>query len=312
MEWHCRTALGTLARSTRVERGPRRASSRCARCEASDRGNYPDRMTTRPLDGVRVLDFTRVLSGPHAARTLCDLGADVIKVEPPDGDMTRFANPRVNGLATYFIQQNAGKRNISLDTAKPEAVEIAARPRGQLRRAARELPARRDGPDRARLRSVSRHATRGSSTRRSAGTARRAVGAPAGVRAGGRCRDRDHQGAGRRPIGGQYANDPHSHADVYTALEAASAILAALFNRERTGRGDRIEVSMAQTMLYVNEHAHDQLWDGDVPTGTGSAASARRLPGADRGQRRDRGHQRPSGRTRHVRAVHRPRSADRT
>ena len=65
--------------------------------------------------------------------------------------------------------------------------------------------------------------------------------------------------------GGQYANDPFSHADVYTALEAASAILAALFNRERTGRGDRIEVSMAETMLYVNEHAHDQLWDGEVP-----------------------------------------------
>ena len=62
----------------------------------------------------------------------------------------------------------------------------------------------------------------------------------------------------------QYANDLFSHADVYTSLEAASAILAALFNRERTGRGDRIEVTMAETMLYVNEHAHDQLWDGDV------------------------------------------------
>ncbi len=65
--------------------------------------------------------------------------------------------------------------------------------------------------------------------------------------------------------GGQYANDPFSHADVYTSLEAASAVLAALFNRERTGRGDRIEVSMAETMLYVNEHAHDQLWDGEAP-----------------------------------------------
>ena len=65
--------------------------------------------------------------------------------------------------------------------------------------------------------------------------------------------------------GGQYANDLFSHADVYTSLEAASAILAALFSRERTGRGERIEVTMAETMLYVNEHAHDQLWDGDVP-----------------------------------------------
>jgi crotonobetainyl-CoA:carnitine CoA-transferase CaiB-like acyl-CoA transferase len=67
--------------------------------------------------------------------------------------------------------------------------------------------------------------------------------------------------------GGRYANDPFNHADVYTSLETSSAILAALFNRERTGRGDRVEVSMAETMLYVNEHAHDELWDGEVEPG---------------------------------------------
>jgi crotonobetainyl-CoA:carnitine CoA-transferase CaiB-like acyl-CoA transferase len=64
--------------------------------------------------------------------------------------------------------------------------------------------------------------------------------------------------------GGVYANDPHSHADVYTSLECAAAVLAALYQRERTGRGQWIEISMAQTMLYVNEHLHDELWDGDV------------------------------------------------
>ena len=84
-------------------------------------------MTQRPLDGIRVLDFTRVLSGPHATRMLCDLGADVIKVEPPEGDLTRMTNPRVNGLATYFVQQNVGKRNISLDIHKPEAVDLLLR-----------------------------------------------------------------------------------------------------------------------------------------------------------------------------------------
>ncbi|MDP9464159.1 MAG: CoA transferase, partial [Actinomycetota bacterium] len=66
--------------------------------------------------------------------------------------------------------------------------------------------------------------------------------------------------------GGHYSNDPFSHADVYTALEAASAVLAALFSRERTGRGERVEISMGETMIYVNEHAHDELWDGDVPS----------------------------------------------
>jgi len=55
---------------------------------------------------------------------LSDLGAEVIKVEPPMGDMTRFAMPRVNSLSSYFIQQNVGKKNISLDMTKPQAVEL--------------------------------------------------------------------------------------------------------------------------------------------------------------------------------------------
>ena len=67
--------------------------------------------------------------------------------------------------------------------------------------------------------------------------------------------------------GAVYANDPASHADVYTALEVTTALLAALYQRERNGRGQWIDVSMAETMLYVNEHLHDQLWDRDVNAG---------------------------------------------
>ena len=52
------------------------------------------------------------------------MGADVIKVEPPEGDMTRYSFPRVNSIATYFTQQNCGKRNISLDLRQPRAVEL--------------------------------------------------------------------------------------------------------------------------------------------------------------------------------------------
>jgi crotonobetainyl-CoA:carnitine CoA-transferase CaiB-like acyl-CoA transferase len=70
-----------------------------------------------------------------------------------------------------------------------------------------------------------------------------------------------HQGDAR---GGEYANDPFSHGDVYTAVECAAAILAALFQREKTGTGQYIDLSMAQTLLYVNEHAHDALWDQPV------------------------------------------------
>ena len=221
-------------------------------------------MTKCPLDGVRVLDFTRVLSGPHATRMLCDLGADVIKVEPPEGDITRTVNPRVNGLATYFVQQNVGKRNISLDTTKPEAVEMLLRLAdlsdvlienfrpGVLERMGlgyEAVAARNPGIVYA---SISGYGSTGPWASRRAYAP--VVGAETGIT--------KEQGDVR---GGHYANDPFSHADVYTALEAASAILAGLFNRSRTGRGDRIEVSMAETMLYVNEHAHDQLWDREVP-----------------------------------------------
>ena len=220
-------------------------------------------MTQRPLDGIRVLDFTRVLSGPHATRMLCDLGADVIKVEPPEGDITRMTNPRVNGLATYFVQQNAGKRNISLDIRKPEAVDLLLRLASQCDVVIENFrPGVMDrmglGYDAVAARnpriiyaSINGYGSTGPwSSRRAYAPV---VGAETGITKA--------QGDAR---GGQYANDPFSHADVYTSLEAASAVLAALFNRERTGRGDRIEVSMAETMLYVNEHAHDQLWDGDV------------------------------------------------
>ena len=70
---------------------------------------------THPLAGIRVLDMSRVLAGPFAGRMLADLGADVVKVEPPEGDVTRAWGARINGQAGYFNQQNVGKRGICVN-----------------------------------------------------------------------------------------------------------------------------------------------------------------------------------------------------
>jgi crotonobetainyl-CoA:carnitine CoA-transferase CaiB-like acyl-CoA transferase len=194
---------------------------------------------------------------------LCDLGADVIKVEQPTGDLTRFSSPRVNSNATYFIQQNVGKRNISLDLTKPEAVEIIKqliekcdvlienfRPGVMARLGLDEKTLRKKNP-RLVYASITGYGNTGPWVNRRAFAP--VINAEMGLT--------KRQGDAR---GGQYANDPFSHADVYTAIECASAILAALFQRERNGEGQYIDLSMAQTLLYVNEHAHDDLWEEPV------------------------------------------------
>ncbi len=217
----------------------------------------------RPLDGVRVLDFTRVLSGPHCTRMLSDLGAEVIKIEPPEGDLTRFAFPRVGSMSTYFAQQNTGKLNMSMNLKKPEAIELVKRLVTQsdvlienyrggvmdsLGLGFDELS--KINP-RLIYASITGYGTTGPwAHRRAYATVINAETGLTGIQADAR--------------NGELSNDPHSHADVYTGMETAAGILAALFRREHSGVGQHVDVSMAQTMLYVNEHTQNQLYEGDV------------------------------------------------
>lgn len=216
-----------------------------------------------PLDGVRVLDFSRVLAGPHCGRMLADMGADVIKVEPPEGDLTRFAAPRVNSLSLYFVQQNCGKRNVSLDLRRPEAADLLLR-----------LAARCD--------IVLENFRPGVMAKMGLGYEHVAARNPGVVYASLTGYGQDGAWAGRRAYApvvqaemgfvttthehyeGPAKTDPFSHADVYTGLECLAGILAALYARERTGRGQQVDVAMASTMLSVNEHVQRLLSDVDI------------------------------------------------
>src|SRR5579863_6829715 len=80
-------------------------------------------MASAPLEGVRVLDFSRVLAGPYCTMVLADLGAEVIKIERPGaGDETRsWGPPFAGGEATYYLSVNRGKRSVAIDLADPRS-----------------------------------------------------------------------------------------------------------------------------------------------------------------------------------------------
>jgi crotonobetainyl-CoA:carnitine CoA-transferase CaiB-like acyl-CoA transferase len=84
----------------------------------------PTSETTKPLAGLRVLDFSIMLAGPYCARLLADVGAEVIKIEPPEGDDMRLRTPLRDGHSTYFGQLNAGKRSLALDLKNAEAIKL--------------------------------------------------------------------------------------------------------------------------------------------------------------------------------------------
>jgi crotonobetainyl-CoA:carnitine CoA-transferase CaiB-like acyl-CoA transferase len=218
-----------------------------------------------PLEGIRVVDFSRVLAGPHCAKTLLDLGADVIKLEPPSGDLARRAFPGHGEISGYYCQQNAGKRNVSIDLNVPGARDVALRlcdtadvivenfRPGALAAFGlgyESVSARNSGVVYASISGYGQHGPW-----RSRMAYAPTIQAETGITAN----TADHFGRTDN-----LRSDSLSHADVYSGLHAAVAILACLTERERTGKGQYIDVAMAAVMLSINERVHADLSDEDL------------------------------------------------
>ena len=205
-----------------------------------------------PLADLLVLDLTRALAGPIAGRLLSDLGATVVKVEPPDGDLTRTTKPRQDSMAVYFVQANVGKRCVSIDLGHPDGRDLFLhmatkadvvlenyRP-GVMDRLGIGYDALVAVNPRIILGSVSGYGHGNVWSHRGAFAA--AIQAETGLTA---------DIARRRET--KPGNDPVSQADVYGGLHALAAILAAVHHRDRTGEGQAVEVDMAEATLVAND-----------------------------------------------------------
>ena len=218
-----------------------------------------------PLAGVRVVDLTAMVMGPYCTQILADMGADVIKVEPPRGDDTRYVSVGpAPGMSGVFVNVNRGKRSVVLDLRTEHG-----------KAALRALIAGAD---------VFIHSMRAKAiTRLGFGYAEVAAVNPAIVYTN--CYGYGHRGPERdRPayddtiqaecglpavqkeLTGEANYVASIVADKVAGLTAVYATMMALFHRERTGEGQEVEVAMFETMasFMLVEHANGAMFDPPV------------------------------------------------
>ena len=219
-------------------------------------------MTGAPLTGIRVLDLTTVIMGPWATYLLAGYGADVIKIEPPEGDIMRFAGPsRHRGMGPLFMFMNRGKRSVVLDLKSSEARDALlrlCRDADVLITNVRPAAMERLGLGYDDVRAVSPRLVYTS-----------LVGyAQDGPYAAKPAYDDLIQGisglAGTfERVGGEPRFVPVLVADRITGMNAAHAVIAALFARERGAGGQYVEIPMFETMaeLVLSDHLGGHLFE---------------------------------------------------
>jgi crotonobetainyl-CoA:carnitine CoA-transferase CaiB-like acyl-CoA transferase len=239
-----------------------------------------------PLDGIRVVDMTTVLMGPYATQILADYGADVIKVEPPEGDIMRHAGPMRNPrMGPMFFQANRNKRSVVIDVKTPGGRDALKR---LTRRAdvficnVRPAALRRLGlgPDDIRAGnprlvhlSLIGYGEGGPYSGRPAydDLIQGLAAIPATIR----------QQAGK----GEPRYAPLTMADHIVGLNAVHVILAALMERERSGKGQTIELPMFETLaqFVLSDHFGGRAFEPPIgPPGYNRLLAPDRRPYATR------------------------------
>jgi len=234
----------------------------------------------RPLQGVLVLDLSRVLAGPWCTQLLADMGADVIKIERPGvGDDTRHWGPpwHENGeekVAAYFLSANRGKRSAAIDFARPEGADLV-----------RKLAAKSDVVvENFKVGGLAKFGLDAAALR--AGNPRLIVASITGFGQDGPYADRagyDYiiQGmGGMMSVTGLPDGEPGGGplragvaiADLFTGLYCSNAILAALYCREQTGEGAHIDAALFDTQVAVlANQASNCLVSGEDPPRQGNS-----------------------------------------
>jgi crotonobetainyl-CoA:carnitine CoA-transferase CaiB-like acyl-CoA transferase len=203
-----------------------------------------------PLQGIRVLELARVLAGPWCGMTLADLGADVIKLESPEGDDTRgWGPPFAHGLSAYFACCNRGKRSLALDlrdnATRPILEALVARAdvlienyrTGGAEKLGVDYPTLRAINPRLIYCSISGYGRDGPDARRPGYDF--AIQAEAGLM------------SLTGPVDGEPQRTGTAVADIAAGQNAVMAVLAALFHRERSGEGQRVDVSLFDSQLQL-------------------------------------------------------------
>jgi crotonobetainyl-CoA:carnitine CoA-transferase CaiB-like acyl-CoA transferase len=223
---------------------------------------------TSPLEGTKVLDLTRALSGPFATRILSDLGADVVKIESPRGDLTRAYGSRIGNLSSHFTQHNAGKRNVCVDLKASGAEELILalaekadvvvenfRP-GVMARHGLSWEVLEARNPRVVLLSISGFGQEGPERDRAAYAP--ILHAETGLI------DRFSE-----LLGNPAADFPLSLADTTAAVHGVIAVLAALLLAQRTGHGQHIDMAMLNAQFYHDDMLSMVLCGDDPPAGSG-------------------------------------------